>query len=77
MSLPAAIAQLEEELGALGLGKRPPAEGSADWFLVRAKALGLSHLRALQEKGLAGDLESCEKCYKGCLKHHKKDGQRA
>ena len=50
MSLDRAITQLEEELAALGLGtKDQPAEGTTEWFLLRAKAIGLSFLRKARQ----------------------------
>ncbi len=52
MSLQSAIEMLQAEVDDFGQGtSRQPKEGSADWFLLRAKSLGLSSLkRAAQLK---------------------------
>ena len=59
MSLARAIATIEAEMTALGLGtKDQPAEGTEGWYLLRAKALGLSFLRrATQEENNPAALE--------------------
>lgn len=50
MSLAAAIAQLEAEVLDFGQGTaRQPKEGTADWFLLRAKSMGLSSLKRAQQ----------------------------
>ena len=50
MSLERAILQVEEEMAALGLGtKDQPAEGTTEWFLLRALGIGLSFLRRAKQ----------------------------
>lgn len=51
-NLDIAITSLEQELEALNL----PKEGTVDWFTVRAKALGLSLLKAARLSQLGEDL---------------------
>ncbi len=50
ISLERAIATVEGELTALGLGtKDQPKEGTEGWYLLRAKSLGLSFLRQIRQ----------------------------
>lgn len=58
MSLEQAIAQLEFELSG-----NAPKEGSADWYLARGRALGLSFLRTMQAAGLV-DVPAVERNYR-------------
>lgn len=76
LSLPpleAAIAALEEEVEAFNQGtNQQPADGSSDWFVLRAKALGLSQLRRMAQLGLHGDPAAAERFYRSCAKTFKK-----
>lgn len=67
MSLDAAIKVLEEEVAAFQQGtKDQPKEGSVDWFLLRARALSLSHLKRMQQLNLQGDAAAAERHYRNC-----------
>ena len=67
MSIERAIAKLEDQIAAYGQGtKTQPQEGSADWHVLRALALGLSHLRAVQATGNITPVEA-EQMYKAAL----------
>lgn len=67
MSLDAAIKVLEAEVSAFQQGtKHQPKEGSADWYLLRARALSLSHLKRMQQLNLQGDIAAAERHYRKC-----------
>ena len=53
MSLDSAIKQLEDEVLSYNQGtKKQPKECSADWFLFRAKTIGLAALKQMKADGL-------------------------
>ena len=64
--LDAAILQLEGQLDSLGafapVGQRP-AEGTKDWFILRAVAAGLSTLRQMAIYDLHADARGAERFY--------------
>lgn len=62
-----AIAALEAELADLGVGKKFPTDGSADWFLAHAKALGLAQLRRMKQMGVENSHSSVRNMYKKAL----------
>ena len=65
MSLDRAIIMLEEEVASFQQGtKSQPTDGSADWFVLRAKALGLSHLRRIKLLELERDSGGAERLYR-------------
>lgn len=69
-----AIAMLTEELESFGPGTpRQPAPGSADFFQVRALALGLSLLRRAHSLGVTQDPASFERFYRAALNRCKLD----
>lgn len=71
MSIERAIAKLEDQIASYGHGtKTQPAEGSADWYVCRALALGLSHLRTVQAAGNLSPLEA-EQMYRAALTANK------
>lgn len=47
-----AIKMLEDEILALGI----PREGSAGWYILRAKSLGLSFLKTVKQRGIVDPL---------------------
>lgn len=65
MSIAVAIRQLEDALAQAGVGtKQQPQEGTVDWFLVRATAIGLTHLRRMQQLDLGVDYAAAERHYR-------------
>lgn len=53
MSLSLALEQLQAEVDSFLQGtKQQPREGTADWFLLRAKSIGLSYLRSIEKQKL-------------------------
>lgn len=65
MSLDRAIAQLEAEVAAFNQGTlQQPAENSTEWFVLRAKSLGLSALRRMAQLQLHGEPASAERYYR-------------
>ena len=67
VSLERAIEQLEAEVADFRQGSPgQPKEGTPEWFLLRAKALGLSHLRRMQQLQLENDPAACERYYRSC-----------
>lgn len=79
MSLHQAIKQLEAEVGEFRQGTpSAPKEGTADWFLLRAKSLSLSTLRRADQMMLAGNPAAAERFFGACgrlLKHETADDQ--
>ena len=72
MSIQLAISQLEEEITALGQGTATqPKMGTADWYTLRAKALGLAGLRQMEQRKIAGDEAISERFYRECLRNMK------
>lgn len=65
MSLEAALSELQARLAAQGT-KTQPAEGTTDWFLLRATALGEQLLQNM--KKCKTDPAACEAAYKSALK---------
>lgn len=52
MSLDKAIELLETEISALGQGKKDqPKEGTPEWYVLRAKGVGLTFLRHAKANG--------------------------
>lgn len=67
MSLDRAIAQMEAEVAGFKQGTPDqPAEGTADWFLLRAKAIGLSNLRRMKQLEVGSDPAAAERYYRKC-----------
>ena len=74
MSLKVAITELEQDLANLGLGTpAQPREGSAEWFKMRAAALGLSFLRKMQQMGLETRPGPAEKFYRDSSRRVKRE----
>lgn len=66
-SLPNAIAELEAEIASFNQGsKAQPKDGSTEWFLLRAKAVGIAYLKRVEQLGIAHDAGACERVYKKC-----------
>lgn len=66
-----AIAILEAEVAAFGQGtKDQPAEGTPEFFILRAKSVGLSMLRSMQARGLDSP-SRVESFYKATLRSAK------
>lgn len=67
MSLEAAIARMEEEVDSFAQGtKTQPKPGTPDWFVLRALALGLSHLKRMRQLSLDTDPPAAERHYREC-----------
>ena len=67
MSLERAIELLEAEVADFRQGSPgQPKEGTPEWFLLRAKALGLSSLRRMQQLQVGGDPAASERYYRSC-----------
>lgn len=65
MSIDLAIAQLEEQVAGFQQGtKAQPRDGSTEWFVLRALALGLTHLKRMRQLGVAGDHAAAERFYR-------------
>lgn len=74
MTCRSAIILLEQELESLGHGtSRAPRAGTVDWYLVRAKALGLSALRRMEALGIADDPAAVERLYKSLVREGKEE----
>ena len=72
MSIDDAIARLENQLEELGLGgTKQPAGGSTDWYILRAIALGLSHLRHVKQLGHGEKHLEADRIYKKALASNK------
>lgn len=68
-----AISSLQDEVDGFHQGtKSQPADDSADFFTLRAKALGLSVLKRLVQLGIEGDSAAVERFYRACAKQHKR-----
>ena len=69
MSIRVAIEQLEAEIAELDQGgKSQPAEGSVEWFRLRALATGLSLLRTMERKKVDASGRMAERFYRNALK---------
>lgn len=69
MSLAQAITQLQAEVTSYGQGTlTQPLPRSTEWFLLRAKAVGLSLLKQLQQDGVELDLVGAERRYLSMLR---------
>lgn len=67
MSLRLAIAQLEAEIAGFKQGTaQQPKEGSVEWFLLRAKATGLSMLKRMEQLDVERDAAAAERYYRKC-----------
>lgn len=72
MSLKAAIEQLAAEVELFRLGTpSAPREGSADWFLLRAKMLSLSTLKRADQLMLGGNPPAAERFFTSCSRAFK------
>lgn len=72
--LESALSELETQLSRFGQGTpRQPAEGTRDWYLLRAFSIGLSHLRSLQSAGLEHDHAGAERAYRRILRENKEE----
>ena len=72
MSLKAAIEQLAAEVELFRQGTpAQPKEGSADWFLLRAKALSLSSLKRAEQLTLGGNPPAAERFFTSCSRTFK------
>lgn len=73
MSLRAAIKTLEMEVADFRQGTpQQPAEGSQDWWLLRAKSMALSSLRRADAMALENNPRGGERFFSSCsrlLKH--------
>lgn len=70
--LDAAIAVLEEEIASFQQGtKDQPKEKTTDWFLLRAKSLGLSSLKTMAARQLADDPVGAERFHCNASKYRK------
>lgn len=56
MSLDLAIERLEAAIAMQGTSQQPR-EGTSDWYMLRAYALGLSFLRSAQDKSVTDPTE--------------------
>lgn len=66
-----AIVTLETEVDAFGQGgPAAPKPGTSGWFVLRAKALAMSHLRRMKQLGLDNDItgRAAEEHYRGTAK---------
>ena len=74
--LDAAIRQLQSEIDGLMHANKPSASGadlntgSTDWWLLRAKSLGLSSLRRMAQLELHGDPVAAERYHRAAESHH-------
>lgn len=60
-----AVTELEEEVASFHQGtKTQPRDGSTEWFLLRAKVIGLSYLKRIEQLGVESDAGACERVYK-------------
>lgn len=67
MSLDRAIEQLSAEIADFQQGtKQAPKDGTVEWFLLRAKSLGLSHLKRMKQLGVESDVAASERFYRKC-----------
>lgn len=67
-NLATAIEILEAEVAAFNHGTQAaPSIGSAEWFVLRAKALAVSHLKRIRQLGLDNDQtgRAVEEHYRG------------
>ena len=75
-ALDAAISAMEREIADLMPVNRPSQAGpdvntgSPDWFLLRAKSLGLSSLRRMAQLELHGDPVAAERYHRAAESHH-------
>lgn len=73
MSLDRAIAQMEELISSFQNGSvQASREGTVDWFLLRAHALGLSSLRRMKQLEVGETPAAAERFYRGCSSTFKK-----
>ena len=73
MSIDAAIALLDAEVQGLqptpARAATPAWAGSSDWFLLRAKSLGLSSLRRMKQLGVDVDPPASERFHRTAEKY--------
>lgn len=74
MSLHAAQKMLEAEVASFGPGTpRAPKEGTADWWLLRSKALALSCLRRADQLALGYSPAQAERFFGACGRQFKQE----
>ena len=67
-----AILALQAEVDDFAQGsKQQPKEDSADWFTLRAKAIGLSYLKRVKQLEAHWDASASELFYRQCSKQFK------
>lgn len=72
MSLDAAINILQAEVDAFGQGtKRQPRDGDPEWYLLRAKTLGLSSLKRMKQLELGSSAKMADQFHVQCIRHVK------
>lgn len=71
MSLDLAIAELETAVEAAVSATPPIREGSAEWYIMRTQAMGLSFLRRVKQLQIDGDHGAVERLYRKCLTENK------
>ena len=61
MSLVAAIVALQEEIDSFNHGtQQQPKEGTTAWFMLRAKSIGMSYLKRLEQLGVENNPAASE-----------------
>lgn len=67
-ALDQAISDLEAEIVALGQGTaQQPKDGTAEWYRLRALALGRAYLLRVQALSIDSDAGACERLYRSQL----------
>lgn len=73
--LAAAIQELSEEIAHYNPGtSRAPSPGTADYYKLRALALGLSYLARVQDLGVENDVAAVERIYRAGATHFHRAG---
>jgi len=74
MSLRLAIEQLQAEVNAFNQGTpSQPKDGTVEFFLLRAKALGLASLKQMEAAGVEGNTAAAERLYRDGLQLAKRE----
>jgi hypothetical protein len=74
MSLQRAIEQLQAEVDAFNQGTpSQPKDGTTEFFLLRAKALGLASLKQMEKGGVEGNIAAAERLYRDGLQLAKRE----
>jgi len=72
MSVERAIEQLQTEMVAFGQGTpNQPKEHSTEWFILRARACGLSMLKRMKQLGVENEPAAAERFYRKASKEVK------